>query len=215
MPVTLRWYPNSFFLASDGRRTIAFDPGRLDESVTLPKTDLILVTHHHPDHINKRLVAELSGEETMVVGTVKTRRKLGPQRIIVQPGDDIEAQGLRIKAVHAYNPPGSRLIRTHRKGDCVGYVIDFAGKTIYHAGDTGVIDEMKDLGPIDIALLPIGGGFTMDIDEAVEAVKIIKPHDVIPMYMRGADPMRFKARAESETVSRVTVLAPGEAKTFS
>ena len=76
---------------------------------------------------------------------------------------------MKIKVVDAYNTPqGSSTRKLHKKGNCVGYVITIEGKTIYHAGDTDFIPEMKELGKIDVALLPIGGKFTMDIEEAVK-----------------------------------------------
>ena len=101
---------------------------------------------------------------------------------------------MKIKVVDAYNTPqGSSSRKRHKKGNCVGYVITIEGKTIYHAGDTDFIPEMRELGRIDVALLPIVGKSTMDIKEAVQAVIAIKPTLVIPMHMHHlkADPQEF------------------------
>jgi len=98
----------------------------------------------------------------------------------------------------------------HRKGNGVGYVLTLEGKTIYHAGDTDFIPEMRELGVIDIALIPIGGIFTMDIREAVEAALAIKPNAVIPMHNLKADPREFKKKVEACSDVQVMPLQTGE-----
>jgi len=98
----------------------------------------------------------------------------------------------------------------HHKGDCVGYLITLKGKTIYHAGDTDFIPEMKELRDIDVALLPIGGTFTMDIQEAVEAAIAINPYVVIPMHHLKANPQEFKKKVEAKTNIKVVPLKIGE-----
>ena len=84
------------------------------------------------------------------------------------------------------------------------------GKTIYHAGDTDFIPEMKELSDIDVALLPIGGTFTMDIQEAVEAAIAIKPEVVIHMHNFKADPQEFKDKVEVRSDIKVVPLKIGE-----
>jgi len=76
------------------------------------------------------------------------------------------------------------------------FLLEIAGKTIYHAGDTDFIPEMKLLGKVDVAMLPIGGKFTMDINEAVEATIAINPKFVIPMHYLKNDPEIFKEKIE-------------------
>ncbi len=172
--------------------------------------NLILVTHHHLDHVVKEVVDQLSSDMTTVLATGKCQKKLGQGMSVVSPGQNIPFQDLNINVVFAYNRPRKGGITYHRKGECVGYVLEIEGKRIYHAGDTGLIDEMKDLGRIDLALLPIGGKFTMNMGQAVEAVKLIKPTIVVPMHMLKADPQEFRDRVEKETISEAMVLAPGE-----
>ena len=84
------------------------------------------------------------------------------------------------------------------------------GKTIYHAGDTDFIPEMKELRDIEVALLPIGGAFTMDIQEAVEAAIAIKPTIVIPMHNFKSDPQEFKDKVEAKLDIKVVPLKIGE-----
>lgn len=89
---------------------------------------------------------------------------------------------------------------------------------VYHAGDTGLFSEMELIGELyapDIALLPIGGHFTMGVREAAKAVELLKPKYVIPMHYNTfplikADPLAFKQLVESRTQSKVVVLKPGE-----
>jgi L-ascorbate metabolism protein UlaG (beta-lactamase superfamily) len=92
----------------------------------------------------------------------------------------------------------------------MGYILDVEGKTLYHAGDTDFITEMKELGNIDVALLPIGGTFTMTISEAIKAALVIKPKVVIPMHPMRADPQVFKNKLEVQSDIKVEVLQIGE-----
>lgn len=119
--------------------------------------------------------------------------------------------GAVVKAVHAYNiPGGSSTRKVHHRGECVGYLIAIEGKTIYHAGDTDLIPEMAGLGRVDLAFLPIGGTFTMDLGDAMDAVKVIKPETAVPINHLKTDPLAFKRQVESETNSSARVLRIGE-----
>lgn len=215
MTLSVRWLSQSCFQLLTPDRCVYLDPGSVDEGLELPKADLILVTHHHRDHVRRGTVLRLTGDDTLAVGTKKARGKLGARKVIINPGESVDVKGVAIKAVHAYNPPGSTGFLTyHKKGVGVGYVLTIDGKRVYHAGDTGLIDEMNSFGPVDLALLPIGGKFTMDIDEAVEAVKRIGPRAVVPMHMLKADPQEFKDLVEGSSSTKVKVLGPGEAMAY-
>lgn len=85
------------------------------------------------------------------------------------------------------------------------------GTTIYHAGDTESIPEMRQLGHVDVALLPIGQKFTMGIDKAIEAAMAIGPGIVMPMHIHETNPAEFKARLESSSNIKVVLLEPDEA----
>jgi L-ascorbate metabolism protein UlaG (beta-lactamase superfamily) len=137
-------------------------------------------------------------------------KALGKEIKAISPGEEITFGDIKIKAVEAYNIKFLKKI-WHRKGNGVGYVITLEGKTIYHAGDTDFIPEMRKLGVIDIALIPIGGIFTMDIQEAVEATIAIKPKVVIPMHILKANPREFKTRVEAKSDVQVVLLQTGEA----
>ncbi len=227
MTISLRWFPQSWVQIRTDAHIVYIDPSnvvtagemlastfsskvRIDK---LPENtgpgDLVMITHHHLDHVRRGLVEHLSSPGAKVLAPSRCEKKLSGLMDTVRAGDIVTLADLTVRVVEAYNPVGSRPITFHRKGEGVGYVIETEGKRLYHAGDTGLIDEMNELGPIDIAFLPIGGKFTLDIGEAVEAVKRIKPEVVVPMHMLKADPNDFKARVEGETTTRVRVLPPG------
>jgi L-ascorbate metabolism protein UlaG (beta-lactamase superfamily) len=84
------------------------------------------------------------------------------------------------------------------------------GKTVYHAGDTDFIPEMKQLGHVDVALLPSGGTYTMDNPEAAEAALAIKPDVVIPMHRWDTKSDEFKKKVEANSNIKVVTLAKGE-----
>jgi len=89
-------------------------------------------------------------------------------------------------------------------------LIKVEGKTIYHAGDTDFIPEMRKLGPVDVALLPSGGTYTMDNAEAAEAAMAINPKIVIPMHRWDTNPEEFKKKVEASSNVKVVILQEGE-----
>jgi L-ascorbate metabolism protein UlaG (beta-lactamase superfamily) len=104
----------------------------------------------------------------------------------------------------------------HPKGFGVGFLLKIGDKRIYHAGDTDLIPEMEKLAEvgIDVALLPSGDTYTMDLEEAAEAVLMIKPKIAIPMHLKGADPAIFKEKVESHSDTKVVILGEGEEYTL-
>jgi L-ascorbate metabolism protein UlaG (beta-lactamase superfamily) len=91
----------------------------------------------------------------------------------------LEVNGFNIQTIPAYN---NNKTFHKRINQWVGYVVEIEGARIYHAGDTDLIEELKELKNIDIALLPVGGTYTMDAKEAARAVDLIKPKIAIPMH---------------------------------
>jgi L-ascorbate metabolism protein UlaG (beta-lactamase superfamily) len=177
----------------------------------LEKGDVILITHHHKDHCKTVTVNRLRHTDTLVIAPKRCIKELGTDIEVIKLGEEITSGAVKIKAVEAYNTEqGNSTKKVHHKGDCVGYLITLKGKTIYHAGDTDFIPEMKELRDIEVALLPIGGAFTMDIQEAVEAAIAIKPKIVIPMHNFKADPQEFKDKVEAKSDIKVVPLKIGE-----
>ena len=94
-------------------------------------------------------------------------------------------------------------------------MVTIEGKIIYHAGDTDLIPEMKELGDIDVALLPIGGTYTMDVNEATKAALTLNPKVVIPMHHLKAEPQISKNKLEATSDIRVVLLQIGEVSCLS
>jgi L-ascorbate metabolism protein UlaG (beta-lactamase superfamily) len=117
-----------------------------------------------------------------------------------------------VVAVEAYNFKRVRSsgVLFHPKGTRIAFVVTAEGKRVYHAGDTDFIPEMMALKNIDIALLPIMGRATMDVDEAVDAAVAIRPRIAIPMHLRGASATDFKEKVEGRSTVTVLILAEGD-----
>lgn len=211
----LRWIAHSWFQIRAGNTTIYLDPSILvskgleELAKGLKKADILLITHHHADHCRKEIIDLVSKKGSRVFAPEACASKLGEGIIVMKPGDSHSHKGIVIRAVHAYNrPEGSSTVKAHKRGECLGYLLTSGGKSIYHAGDTDLIPEMGSLGPVDVALLPIGGTYTMDVREAAEAVERIKPRLAIPMHYIDADPVDFARKVHDK--APVAILKPGE-----
>ena len=99
----------------------------------------------------------------------------------IEPGGSVEAGGLKVQAVPAYNTAEERLDMHPKANGWVGYVFEFGGRTFYHAGDTDALPELESLDP-DVAMVPIGGTYTMDWEEAAGFVKAMQPRMAVPMH---------------------------------
>jgi L-ascorbate metabolism protein UlaG (beta-lactamase superfamily) len=228
MPLQIRLFPPSWVQLQAGHTMLYIDPAYLqtyfsshpghirpDQMDGLPEEleagDLILVTHHHKDHAKKVTIDRLTHPGTIVIAPKSCLKELGPGFRRVRAGEEVEYRDGTIRAVQAYNTEtGSSTRKIHHKNQGLGYLVTAAGKTVYHAGDSDFIPEMLELGRVDVALLPIGGTYTMDIDEAVRAAGAINPAVVIPMHYLDADPMEFKQKLESISDIRVVCLPCGE-----
>jgi len=147
-----------------------------------------------------------------VVAPANCGEKLGSNFTSLEPGEETNIQGVEVKALHAYNvkrfrSPGQPY---HPKGYGVGYLLTVEGNTIYFAGDTDVIPEMKELGQVDVALLPCGDTYTMDNTDAAEATKTIKPKVVIPMHTWDKSIEEFRKSVEASTDTKFVALKEGE-----
>ena len=174
--------------------------------------DIILVTHSHTDHCDPSKIKKVRGADTVVIAPQDCVSKIGGKVKSLKPGEETTVGNITVKAVEAYNykrfrSPGNPY---HPQGFGVGYVITAGGKTIYHAGDTDFIPEMKQLPHIDVALLPTGDTYTMDNPEAAEAAVAINPVTAVPMHTWGKDTKEFKDKVEAGSSAKVLVLKEGE-----
>jgi L-ascorbate metabolism protein UlaG (beta-lactamase superfamily) len=149
---------------------------------TLPKADLILITHEHGDHLDLKAIGILAKPSTEVVLT-KTCLEKYPLGKVMANGETKSFQGLKIEAVPAYNLEKA----FHPKGSGNGYIIICGDKKIYVAGDTENIPEMANLKNIDVAFLPMNLPFTMTPEMVAGAARMFKPAIVYPYHYGNTD----------------------------
>jgi L-ascorbate metabolism protein UlaG (beta-lactamase superfamily) len=177
----------------------------------------ILLTHGHADHLGDTVpIANRTG--ATVVAIVELAREIGQHGVDVRDpnlGGTVEFDWGSVKLVPAWHtsttPDGGVSV-------AAGLVIDFKGTIVYHLGDTCLFSDLQLVGkrkPIEIALIPIGGHYTMDRFEAVDAAALVGAKTVIPCHYNTfplieADAQAYKSDVESATSSRVVVLDPGQ-----
>jgi L-ascorbate metabolism protein UlaG (beta-lactamase superfamily) len=210
MTVIIKWLGHAAFQIRALGKVIYIDLEKSSEPEE--PADLILVTHSHFDHCDPEKIKQVRQDHTVVIAPADCAEKINGEVKSLEAGDEIDVGEIHVKAVHAYNvkrfrSPGKPF---HPKGFGVGYLVTVEGKTIYHAGDTGLIPEMKELGPVDVALLPTGGTYTLDDLDGTEAILVIKPKIVIPMHIWSTDPEIFRRRVEAASETAVQILHPGK-----
>lgn len=185
--IKINWLGHAGFLIKNSK-VIYIDPYQIREG--LPKADLILLTHSHYDHCSVADIQKVVQEGTKIVCPADCQSKIArfdvPIKMeIIEPGQEFLFGDVKISVFPAYN------IDKHfhpKEEEWVGYLIKLHEVLVYHAGDSDLIPEMQKLtgykqqGKKFVALLPIGGRFTMSSEEAFEAAKLIKADIVIPMH---------------------------------
>lgn len=186
----------------DGK-TIFVDPvGGADRFEEFDAPDLIFITDIHGDHLNNETLASLNTENTTFVVPQAVADQLsvnGSETVVLDNGESAEVTGIPVSAIAMYNLPGDDPIR-HTKGRGNGYVIDFGGEKVYLSGDTEDIPEMRTLEGIDIAFVCMNLPYTMDINQAADAVTEFQPGIVYPYHHRGQDIQEFKNLVDAANV---------------
>ena len=205
MGITIKWLGHASFKISCEDKVIYIDPWKLKDS---PKgATIVLVSHSHYDHYSAKDIEKVSGSDTKLIAAADVINQHGKGQAIV-PGQTVESDGIKVIGIPAYNPSK----QFHPKSNnWVGFVIEVSSKRIYYAGDTDLTAEMKALKNIDVALLPIGGTYTMNAEEAAEATKSIKPKQAIPYHWGDIVGSRKDADQFAKMAQcKVTVLTPGQ-----
>jgi L-ascorbate metabolism protein UlaG (beta-lactamase superfamily) len=203
--VYIQWLGHSTVKVWTEDCIVYVDPERVPES--LHDATLVCVTHTHGDHYSPSDIAKVANAQTQFVGPPDVVKLYGSGQTIA-PGQTIGFDFVTVKAVPAYN---TNKTNHPKSNNWVGFIIELGGKRIYVAGDTDLIEEMKSLGDIDVAILPSGGTYTMNATEAAEATEYIKPDLAIPYHWGQsvgtlADAQRFAELARCE----VKILPVGE-----
>jgi L-ascorbate metabolism protein UlaG (beta-lactamase superfamily) len=213
MTIYVKWLGHASFQIRTMDKVIYIDLKKYGKVVeTAEKADIILVTHNHGDHCSPPKTQKLRKKDTVVIAPKNCASRIGGSVRTLKPGEEITLDDVRIEAVEAYNikrfkPSGKPW---HPKGYGVGYLIKTEGKTIYHAGDTDFIPEMRHLKNVDLALLPTGDKYTMDNAEAAEATIAIGPKTAMAMHTWEKDREEFKKKTEAKSRTEVVLLQEGE-----
>ena len=219
--IELKWLGNAGFSIEYKNKSsenskdslmIYIDPYKIKEGFR--KADFIFITHGHYDHCSIEDINKIIKEDTKMIIPAECQSKITRfdfpiKMVIVEPERDFNLNGIKFVTLPAYNVDKS----FHPKeAEGVGYLINFEDTIIYHAGDTDVIPEMQKLtgykqqGKEFIALLPVGGRFTMTAEEAAEAADLIKPTLAIPMHYGSIigskeDAKEFKELCEEKNIN--------------
>lgn len=216
---TLSFLGHACFQLSNETTSIIFDPFLSDNpfQVVKPaevKCNYVLVSHGHADHLGDAISIAKQNDAT-VVSTAEIAGVCGQQ--------DCKVHAMHLGGKHSFDFGYVRLTLAFHGagvpgGHACGFIVNFYGTTVYFAGDTALFGDMALLGrleSIDWALLPIGDNYTMGPDDAVEAVALLKPKQVIPMHYNtwpviAQDPEAFKQKVENRLQIPVRIMNPGE-----
>ncbi len=176
MPIEIQWIRHASFRIAAAEAVLYIDPWKLHAAPH--DADVVFVSHSHYDHCSPADIEKVSKGETTIVAPPETLEKLASATGIA-PGEQISVKRITIEAVAAYNIGKS----FHPKdNNWCGAVFTIETKRIYYAGDTDLIPEMSDLREVDVALVPVGGTYTLDGEEAGAACKQIEPKAAIPYH---------------------------------
>jgi len=198
----------AFKIKTHSGRIIYLDPYQIKKGEE--KADIIVSSHSHGDHFDSSSIQKLKKDDTIIIGPESIASSL--QKFdgkTLKLGDSFDYKDLSIELVPAYN---IKKPNHPKRNEWAGIIVTSENKSVYHAGDTERIPEMKDLTSrnITVALMPCGGTYTMDFDEATDSVVDVKPEIAIPMHNWGKDLSKFRELLEKKDPSiKVEILEEG------
>lgn len=224
MPADVRWLGHSAFHLSGGGADVLVDPwltGNPKAAVTADElpADVILLTHGHGDHLGDTVdIAKRTGATVLAIVELAAEIEAAGVADVRNPnfGGTVQFDWGWVKLVPAWHTAVSPSGTAHMPA---GLLIHYGGHLIYHLGDTALFSDLKLVArrgdKVDLALVPIGGHFTMDRFDAVTAVELISPAQVIPIHYGTFPPVETDAQAFKQDVqnagfSQVYVLEPGD-----
>lgn len=195
----------SIAIETEGKYIYVDPIGEYANYAKLPKADVILITHAHTDHLDAKAIEQLSKGTTTIICDSLSKEKIQKGHI-VKPGDNLTLlQTIPMEVIAAYNTTQGHLQFHPKANHNCGYLLTIGGSRIYIAGDTEVTAEMKALENIDIAFLPVNQPYTMTVDQAVEAVKAIRPTLFYPYHYGGVENKTDIARLQKEATQYTEV----------
>ncbi|MEW6349166.1 MAG: MBL fold metallo-hydrolase [Thermodesulfobacteriota bacterium] len=195
----IRWLGHATFRIEGSSATVYIDPWKLTRPVP---ADVVCITHSHYDHLSEDDVKKIRKPSTVIIGPADCKAGFGAAFKEISPGKSISVGPVTVEAVPAYNTDKS----FHAKSsNWVGYILTIDGVRIYHCGDTDEIPEMAHVNT-DVALIPVGGTYTMTVDQAATACEKINPKIAIPMHCGDivgslSDRVAFKAACKIPVVT--------------
>lgn len=196
----LTWLGHAGFRIAWEGKTLCLDPYHL-AGRPLP-ADVVLITHPHFDHWSPEDLRRLVTPRTVLIAPSDCTGNVGHAVRPIRPGERQELfAGASVEAIPAYNL--DKPYHPKEKG-WVGYILTLGRERLYHAGDTDAIPEMDDL-EVDVALLPVGGTYTMTAEEAAAVASRLRAHTVVPMHYGSvvgslADAKTFQERVAGKEV---------------
>lgn len=181
--ITFTFFAHASLAIEHNGKHLYFDPVGDFEWEKMPKADVILITHSHYDHFELATVEKLAGENCAILCDKTTAEAFEHNCTTMLPSSVAEpCEGVSVRAVPAYNiSEGHTNFHPKEREDC-GYIVTLGGTNIYVSGDTEDNDDLLSLQGVDIAFLPVNQPYTMTVEQAVRAVKAIKPSIFYPYH---------------------------------
>lgn len=209
MPVEIKWINHASFRIAAGANVLYIDPWKVPDAPH--DADVVFVSHSHYDHCSPIDIMKVAKPDTVILCPAETVRKIGSASA-VDPGQETTVKEIVVETVAAYNIGKAFHPRGH---NWCGAVFTIGGRRIYYSGDTDLVPEMSDLKDVDMALLPVGGTYTLDSAAAARACKAIGCKAAIPYHWGDVVGDRADADAFAQAAPCIVhVLEPGQSVTI-